>query len=146
MYNTKYLGSSPPHPVPSQGNILSPSWPLTHHIRSFHKFLLSTYLMWGTACRYKDTGELTFYHAEADDKDKQNLQCAWWWPRMKSVGFWWVGGVVEKDWSWRAFFFLDTLLGMWSFPHPDGTHALSSAESSPLDHEGSLWKAFLIRR
>ena len=74
-----------------------------------------------------------------------NLQCAWWWPRMKSVGFWWVGGVVEKDWSRRAFF-LDTLRGMWSFPHPDGTHAPSSAESSPLDDEGSLWKAFLIRR
>ena len=62
-------------PVPSPGNILNPSWPLTHHIRSFHKFLLSTYLMWGTACRYKDTGELTFYHAEADDKDKQSTVC-----------------------------------------------------------------------
>ena len=146
MYNTKYLGSPPPHPVPSQGNILSPSWPLTHHICSFHKFLLSTYLMWGTACRYKDTGELTFYHAEADDKDKQNLQRAWWWPRMKSVGFWWAGGVVEKDWSWRAFFFWTHFLACGASRTQMEHTPRAVQESSPLDHEGSLWKAFLIRR
>lgn len=124
-----FLAFDPPHP-------------------SFHKCLLSTYLMRGTACRYMDTRELTFTNAEADNKEKQNLPWTWWWRdgSTEECGIWWVGGKCWKDWSWRAFFFWTHFVAIRSFLHPDWTHAPSSAESSPLDQKGSLWKAFLIRR